>query len=168
MWSLVKAIASEQVAHVGLREIFVLPATDPIFDLKVGSQFWSLDLEKEAFKYVRIFLKELTLIRINPKTQIINEIEHLRSHRGPPERNGVIHISYFPESIEVSHNLIVTAVKRIRWVYKKAIQHWQNMKCKLWNRVFQITPFFELSYTLLTTHAHGLYEVTKKFQRYRQ
>ena len=36
------------------------------------------------------------------------------------------------------------------------------------NRVFHITPFFELSYTLLTTHAHGLYEVTKKFQRYRQ
>ena len=105
MWSLVKAFASEQVAHVGLREIFVLPATDPIFDLKVGSQFWSLDLEKEAFKYVRIFLKEFTLIRINPKTQIINEIEHLRSHRGPPERNGVIHISYFPESIEVSHNI---------------------------------------------------------------
>ena len=24
------------------------------------------------------------------------------------------------------------------------------------------TLFFELSYTLLTTHAHGLYEVTKK------
>ena len=64
-----------------------------------------MDLEKEAFKYVRIFLKEFTLIRINPKTQIINEIEHLRSHRGPPERNGVIHISYFPESIEVSHNI---------------------------------------------------------------
>ena len=105
MWSLVKAFASEQVAYVRLREIFVLPATDPIFDLKVGSQFWSLDLEKEAFKYVRIFLKEFTLIRINPKTQIINEIEHLRSHRGPPERNGVIHISYFPESIEVSHNI---------------------------------------------------------------
>ena len=42
---------------------------------------------------------------MNPKTQIINEIEHLRSHRGPPERNGVIHISYFPESIEVSHNI---------------------------------------------------------------
>ena len=29
-------------------------------------------------------------------------------------------------------------------------------------RVSHITPFFELSYTLLTTHAHGLYEVTKK------
>ena len=28
-------------------------------------------------------------------------------------------------------------------------------------RVFHITPFFELSYTLLTTHAHGLYKVTK-------
>ena len=36
------------------------------------------------------------------------------------------------------------------------------------NRVSHITPFFELSYTLLTTHAIGLYEVTKKFQRYRQ
>ena len=36
------------------------------------------------------------------------------------------------------------------------------------NRVSHITPFFELSYTLLTTHALGLYEVTKKFQRYRQ
>ena len=35
-------------------------------------------------------------------------------------------------------------------------------------RVSHITPFFELSYTLLTTHAIGLYEVTKKFQRYRQ
>ena len=104
MWSLVKAFASEQVAHVRLREIFVLPAIDPIFDLKVGSQFWSFDLEKEAFKYV-LFRKELTLIQINLKTQIINEIEHLRSHRGPPERNGVIHISYFPESIEVSHNI---------------------------------------------------------------
>ena len=33
----------------------------------------------------------------------------------------------------------------------------------LWSRVFHITPFFELSYTLLTTHALGLYEVTKKF-----
>ena len=30
------------------------------------------------------------------------------------------------------------------------------------NRVFHITPFFELSLVLLTTHAHGLYEVTKK------
>ena len=29
-------------------------------------------------------------------------------------------------------------------------------------RVSHITPFFELSYTLLTTHAIGLYEVTKK------
>ena len=46
-----------------------------------------------------------------------------------------------------------------------------NQKVKhgiLYIRVFHITPFFELSYTLLTTHAHGLYEVTKKFQRYRQ
>ena len=34
--------------------------------------------------------------------------------------------------------------------------------------MFHITPFFELSYTLLTTDAHGWYEVTKKFQRYRQ
>ena len=31
------------------------------------------------------------------------------------------------------------------------------------NRVSHITPFFELSDTLLTTHAIGLYEVTKKF-----
>ena len=30
------------------------------------------------------------------------------------------------------------------------------------NRVSHITPFFELGYTLLTTHALGLYEVTKK------
>ena len=29
-------------------------------------------------------------------------------------------------------------------------------------RVFHITPFFELSVVLLTTHAIGLYEVTKK------
>ena len=29
-------------------------------------------------------------------------------------------------------------------------------------RVFHITPFFELSLVLLTTHAIGLYEVTKK------
>ena len=29
-------------------------------------------------------------------------------------------------------------------------------------RVFHITPFFELGYTLLTTHALGLYEFTKK------
>ena len=36
------------------------------------------------------------------------------------------------------------------------------------NRVSHITPFFELSLVLLTTHAIGLYEVTKKFQRYRQ
>ena len=35
-------------------------------------------------------------------------------------------------------------------------------------RVSHITPFFELSLVLLTTHAIGLYEVTKKFQRYRQ
>ena len=35
-------------------------------------------------------------------------------------------------------------------------------------RVSHITPFFELSYTLLTTHALGLDEVTKKFQHYRQ
>ena len=32
----------------------------------------------------------------------------------------------------------------------------------VYNRVSLITPFFELSYTLLTTHAIGLYEVTKK------
>ena len=32
-------------------------------------------------------------------------------------------------------------------------------------RVSHITPFFELSLVLLTTHAIGLYEVTKKFQR---
>ena len=36
------------------------------------------------------------------------------------------------------------------------------------SRVFHITPFFLLSLVLLTTHAIGLYEVTKKFQRYRQ
>ena len=35
-------------------------------------------------------------------------------------------------------------------------------------RVFHITLFFELSLVLLTTHAIGLYEVTKKIQRYRQ
>ena len=29
------------------------------------------------------------------------------------------------------------------------------------------TPFFELCYVLLTTHAIGLEEATKKFQRYR-
>ena len=34
--------------------------------------------------------------------------------------------------------------------------------CILNTRVFHITPFFELSLVLLTTHAHGLYEVTKK------
>ena len=33
---------------------------------------------------------------------------------------------------------------------------------KMLNRVFHITPFFELSYTLLTTKALGLYEFTKK------
>ena len=38
----------------------------------------------------------------------------------------------------------------------------------LHNRVSHITPFFELGLVLLTTHAIGLYEVTKKFQRYRQ
>ena len=32
----------------------------------------------------------------------------------------------------------------------------------LFIRVSHITPFFELSYTLLTTHSIGLYEVTKK------
>ena len=49
----------------------------------------------------------MTLIQINPKAQIINEIEHFRSQCALciPERNGVIHISYFPESIEVSHNI---------------------------------------------------------------
>ena len=36
------------------------------------------------------------------------------------------------------------------------------------SRVFHITPFFELSLVLLTIHAIGLYEVKKKFQRYRQ
>ena len=35
-------------------------------------------------------------------------------------------------------------------------------------RVSHITPFFELSLVLLTTHAIGLYEVTKKIQLYRQ
>ena len=30
------------------------------------------------------------------------------------------------------------------------------------NRVSHITPFFELSLVLLTTHAIGFYEVTKK------
>ena len=35
-------------------------------------------------------------------------------------------------------------------------------------RVFHFYTFFELSLVLLTTHAHGLYEFTKKFQRYRQ
>ena len=39
----------------------------------------------------------------------------------------------------------------------------ENFNC---TRVFHITPFFELSLVLLTTHAIGLYEVTKKFQRY--
>ena len=37
-----------------------------------------------------------------------------------------------------------------------------NVVNLLWNRVSHITPFFKLSYTLLTTHAIGLYEVTKK------
>ena len=36
------------------------------------------------------------------------------------------------------------------------------LKWMICSRVFHITPFFELSYTLLTTHALGLYEVTKK------
>ena len=36
------------------------------------------------------------------------------------------------------------------------------------NRVSHFYTFFELSLVLLTTHAIGLYEVTKKFQRYRQ
>ena len=51
------------------------------------------------------------------------------------------------------------------------VSHWFSLT--IWNfviisRVSHITPFFELSYTLLTTHALGLYEVTKKLQRYRQ
>ena len=37
-----------------------------------------------------------------------------------------------------------------------------NVIRSIYNRVSHITPFFELSYTLLTTHALGLYEVTKK------
>ena len=34
--------------------------------------------------------------------------------------------------------------------------------------LYHNTPFFELSYVLLTSHAFGLEEATKKFQRYRQ
>ena len=34
-------------------------------------------------------------------------------------------------------------------------------------RVSHFYTFFELSLVLLTTHAHGLKEFTKKFQRYR-
>ena len=44
----------------------------------------------------------------------------------------------------------------------------QASLARLSTRVSHITPFFELSFTLLTTHAIGLYEVTKKIQRYRQ
>ena len=38
----------------------------------------------------------------------------------------------------------------------------QASLARLSTRVSHITPFFELSFTLLTTHAIGLYEVTKK------
>ena len=41
----------------------------------------------------------------------------------------------------------------------------QASLARLSTRVSHITPFFELSFTLLTTHAIGLYEVTKKFHR---
>ena len=37
-----------------------------------------------------------------------------------------------------------------------------SVKHIIYSRVSHITPIFELSYTLLTTHAHGLYEFIKK------
>ena len=40
----------------------------------------------------------------------------------------------------------------------------QASLARLSTRVSHITPFFELSFTFLTTHAIGLYEVTKKIQ----
>ena len=43
----------------------------------------------------------------------------------------------------------------------------ENGKPRIWSRVSHITPVFELSLVLLTTQALGLYEFTKKFQRYR-
>ena len=116
-----------------------------------------MDLEKEAFKYVRIFLKEFTLIRINPKTQIINEIEHLRSHRGPPERNGVIHISYFPESIEVSHNIDLHSCEEEMLSLQKKQNHtdkvisntltkyeMKTMKCQMMIHTLSKEPFLPI------------------------
>ena len=64
------------------------------------------------------------------------------------------------------HNgsLIISVLKS--WL---RIRIWQNIDsdiCTIYyslvTRVSHITPFFELSSTLLTTHAIGLYEVTKK------
>ena len=43
------------------------------------------------------------------------------------------------------------------WIFLK-----QTLPQQMNTRVSHITSFFELSYTLLTTHAIGLYEVTKK------
>ena len=42
-----------------------------------------------------------------------------------------------------------------------------HTRIRLHIRMSHITPFFELSLVLLTTKALGLYEFTKKIQRYR-
>ena len=49
-------------------------------------------------------------------------------------------------------------------MHLKKTHHQDTISCgiSIYNRVFHITPFFELSLVLLTTHALGLYEVTKK------
>ena len=57
----------------------------------------------------------------------------------------------------------------------KGWDSYENDDCEIkkncWKLPFRVshnTPFFELCYVLLTTHAIGLEEATKKFQRYRK
>ena len=69
--------------------------------------------------------------------------------------------NFWPSGLASEWLCIYTSLLPTSLMSIKRIQQ-KSEKVAIFTRVFHITPFFELSYTLLTTHAHGLYEFTKK------
>ena len=63
---------------------------------------------------------------------------------------------------EAPHYKLLTLLTLFTSGFWAIVQNVVYTKCSICSRVSHLYTFFELSYTLLTTHALGLYEFTKK------
>ena len=89
---------------------------------------------------------------------------------GHDTQGGSFDLIFFPTQILCVHRIIRFIYSHI-YIYTSIYQvvlRYKYIYMSIYIRVIQKNTFLKLSFALLTTHAIGLQEVTKKFQRYRQ